>query len=101
MDGLAISSAATGTQAVTLTELLEWRNASGANFIRRSDGVVWVTNDAAVPLTPALEAAIYANQEMLAVFVNSDESGDRNGERPPHVEEMIIDDEFVAELLAM
>jgi hypothetical protein len=51
----------------TLPELLDWRNAHGAKFVRRSDGVVWVTPEDG--LTPGLRSAIDANQEALAAFL--------------------------------
>lgn len=56
-------------EAATLTELFEWKNANGAQFVRRSDGMVWVTDEYATLLTPSLTAAIEANQETLAAFV--------------------------------
>ncbi len=55
------------TKPATLAELLEWRNANGANFVRREDSRIWVTTETA--LTPALKSAIHAHQSPLAAFV--------------------------------
>jgi hypothetical protein len=62
----------------SLAELLDWKNANGASFIRRADGVIWVTTEE--HLTPSLKAAIIANQNTLAAFVPFDQGGDRNGD---------------------
>jgi hypothetical protein len=59
----------TPVEPATLTELLDWRNAHGCGFVRRADGVIWVTNED--ELTPELREAIVAQQETLAVFVPS------------------------------
>ena len=68
-------------RAATLTELLNWRNANGASFTRRADGVVWVTNEDR--LTPTIRAAIDANQDTLASLVPVEQSGQRNGDCSP------------------
>jgi hypothetical protein len=54
-------------ETATLTELLEWRNANGAGFLRRADGSIWVTHETG--LSDALRAVIVNNQSMLAAFV--------------------------------
>ena len=102
---------ATSATTATLAELFDWRDANGATFVRRDDGVVWVTNEEC--LTPDVKAAINANQATLAAFVSVDEDGDRNGEPSPnvttptptktaqaHVEE-ISEEEFFAGLATM
>jgi hypothetical protein len=74
-----IETATATTAAVataTLAELVDWKNANGATFVRRVDGV-WVTNEER--LTPEVTAAIHANQETLATLVPADDV-DYNGE---------------------
>jgi hypothetical protein len=53
-----------------LAELLNWRNARGAVFYRRSDGLVWVSHGDHT-LTPALQASVRANQAALEMFVTA------------------------------
>jgi hypothetical protein len=56
-------------QPATLADLFEWRAVNGVTFCRREDGGIWVTNEGEYLLTPAIEAAIHANQETLSAFV--------------------------------
>lgn len=53
-------------KAATLVELLDWRNTNGVDFVRRVDGMVWVTTEQG--LTPALRAAICEHQTTLSLM---------------------------------
>lgn len=53
-------------KAATLVELLDWRNTNGVDFVRRPDGVVWVTTEQG--LTPALRAAMLEHQVTLLLM---------------------------------
>jgi hypothetical protein len=60
------------TPAMTLAALLEWKNAHAVRFHRQDDGVVWVTDDYASFLSPAVEQAIHAYQDALSVFCDAE-----------------------------
>lgn len=67
----ALTAADFYNETATLSELLDWRNANGVKFVRRSDGVVWVASESASLLTPTLTAALETNQDTLSAFVPS------------------------------
>lgn len=72
-DTLTLTEASTlDANAATLAELLTWKNANGVRFVRLADSSVWVTDDQASLLTPAITSAIRANQDTLSVFVSVD-----------------------------
>ena len=54
-----------GPTPATLGELFEWANESSVEWKRESNGGVWVTPAQEEKLTPALTAAIRANQPVL------------------------------------
>jgi hypothetical protein len=56
-------------QPLTLSQLIDWRNAHGIRFVRNDDGGIWVTTDYESLLTPAIKSAIRANQQTLSMFV--------------------------------
>lgn len=75
---MEIPTAATAATPATLAELVNWKNDNGATFVRRADGVYWVTHEDR--LTPEVTAAIHAHQETLATLVPADDIDDNGAD---------------------
>lgn len=56
--------------ACTLAELIDWRNANSIRFIRKGNGLIWVSSEDEKRLTPALSQAILNHQETVSLFVS-------------------------------
>jgi len=95
-------------EAATLSELIDWRNANSVDFIRKADGMIWVTTSSTIP--PTIEAAILANQETLKMFIKPVEPSPAASSITPTVEPIAIlddpkrilsDEEFMREIADM
>ena len=97
---LSPSPASSNVKPATLAQLFDWRNLNSVAFVQRGDGVVWVTPVDA--LTPAIEAALYANQTTLAAFVASP-ADTPDAITPPGNSETreLSEDEFLSEMNAI